>query len=441
MSTAVFPLGMRSAPSSGYNHKSTTDNKQYVSWKGTGINANPVASASGHIRPLTNNDPGNVFQTGFGLPRPIKHFRKGRVISAQPINSHYVTVPNPQNESIQLTIDEGALINYNLNRFVKSSKSTTLGKGGSGLVNDLMDKPAAYTVKINPTNQQNSVDLGGYNCNTCNGVEVITDYYPNETFLQDNPTPATTNPAFCCNNERKAKRRAIYASTVVKPNYYSSTKQYLQNRCKSYEQKSFNFLSNTPVNKNSNPGDPSSGSNTYRSNCQPNAQIYHATETALVAKMFDIIVTNNLINNAEFNHFQTLNINNIKGFFQWINTLHKLIREPVLNVFNQFMKNPYSGMPITGPSNITSCQLVVYKPSNFQYAQQGAVSSSTRNLKLKVDAITTNASSTRANYTNQLYAGDNNNIQNLLKNKSPGCNTPPYHPRQNKQLCYYKTMP
>ena len=51
-------------PASGYNHKSTTYNKQYVTWKGTGVNSNPVGTASGHIRPLTNNDPGNNFSTG-----------------------------------------------------------------------------------------------------------------------------------------------------------------------------------------------------------------------------------------------------------------------------------------------------------------------------------------------------------------------------------------
>jgi hypothetical protein len=90
MSSATKPLGMNSMPASGYNHKSTTYNKQYVTWKGSGINSNPIGIASGHIRPLTNNDPGNVFQTGFGLPRPIKHFRKGRVIPPQDVTG----VPN-----------------------------------------------------------------------------------------------------------------------------------------------------------------------------------------------------------------------------------------------------------------------------------------------------------------------------------------------------------
>ena len=80
MSSAFYPLGMNHMPASGYNHRSTFYNKQYVPPKGVGVNSFPVGTAPGHIRPLTNNDPGNVFQTGFGLPRPIKHFRKGRVI-------------------------------------------------------------------------------------------------------------------------------------------------------------------------------------------------------------------------------------------------------------------------------------------------------------------------------------------------------------------------
>ena len=70
MSTAYYPQGMRSMPASGYNHKSTYFSKQYLPWKGIGLGSNPVGTAPGHIRPLTNNDPGNVFQTGFGLARP-----------------------------------------------------------------------------------------------------------------------------------------------------------------------------------------------------------------------------------------------------------------------------------------------------------------------------------------------------------------------------------
>ena len=93
MSTAFFPTNMRQQSAGGYSNKSTLENVPYVSWKGTGIFSNPVGVVSSHIRPLTNNDPGNVFPTGFGLPRPMKHYRKGTVI---PINFNVLTV-DPQN--------------------------------------------------------------------------------------------------------------------------------------------------------------------------------------------------------------------------------------------------------------------------------------------------------------------------------------------------------
>ena len=124
MSSASKPLGMNSMPASGYNHKSTTYNKQYIPWKGTGLNSFPVGTAPGHIRPLTNNDPGNNFQTGFGLARPIKHYRKGRVI---PVYLSENTVSNLNKNSpysdINLNINQQALINYNMNPIIKNKGS------------------------------------------------------------------------------------------------------------------------------------------------------------------------------------------------------------------------------------------------------------------------------------------------------------------------------
>ena len=133
MSSAFYPLGMKS-----YNNH--VPQGGYKTWKGTGVLSNPVGIAQGHIRPLTNNDPGNVFQTGFGLPRPIKHYRKGRVIPVQPI----VATSN----SDQFEVDR---INYNMNRIVKSSTGSSLGggAGGRGLLNELMDNPGSYIVKQN----------------------------------------------------------------------------------------------------------------------------------------------------------------------------------------------------------------------------------------------------------------------------------------------------
>ena len=468
MSTAFYPLGMKSKPSSGYNHRSTYENKEYISWKGTGVNSNPIGIASGHIRPLTNRDPGNVFETGFGLPRPIKHFRKGRVIPPNSIVANNLVGKAPNNTNITLDINEAALINYNMNRFVKSSKGTSLGGGfgGSGLLNDLQDKPGAYTVKLNQPGEIDGVSQMLSDCKKCEGVGVVVNYYPNKEYLTENPEPTTTNSTLCCNEEYKAKRRAIYASTNLKKNYYTSTKQYLQNRCKTYDQKAFNFLSyrtnldasvynanpyyySVDGNNGPKPGAPLALTNTYLANCQPNAQIYDATENALIAEMLAIMLNANILTITEINTFNTLGINSIRGFFNWINGLPDSQKTPALTVFTDFIRNPYWGMPLSGPSNPTGCQLVVYKPNNFQYAKQGAVSSSTRNLKLNVDTISTNAASIH-NYNNtgpqlvdanQLYAGVSPNIANLTKNKAPNCNSPTVFQFQNKKLCYYKRLP
>jgi hypothetical protein len=478
MSSANRPLGMNSMPASGYNHKSTTYNKQYIPWKGTGLNSFPVGTAPGHIRPLTNNDPGNNFQTGFGLARPIKHYRKGRVIPAQPITG----VPNlngvnPTNGTIPISINENALINYNMNRFVKSSTSIPLGgsSSSSGLLNDMLGAPGSYLVKQNPLTEVDGVSQMNTDCKTCEGIGIVASYKPNTTFLEENPEPNTQNPVWCCNDEYKAKRRAIYASTNLKKNYYTSTKQYLQNRCKTYDQKAFNFLSyrtnttgpyqdNNPYYAVRNAG-PTAGSpetltasfldtNLYFANCQPGSQIYDATQEALIGQMISIMVNAGILTQTDVTDFTALKINSIEGFFNWLNTLPENQKVPALKVFTDFISNPYWGMPLSGPSNPAGCQLTVYKPNNYQYAQQGAVSSSTRNLKLNVNTISTNAASIN-NYNNtgnlvsanQLYAGVNPNLINLQKNKAPGCNTPwPLNFSQsgrfqNKKFCHYRTLP
>jgi hypothetical protein len=474
MSSAFYPLGMKSMPSSGYNHKSTYFNKQYISWKGTGVNSFPVGTAPGHIRPLTNNDPGNVFQTGFGLPRPIKHFRKGRVIPPQPIEANNLNGVDPNNGSISISINEAALINYNINRFVKSSKGTSLGGGfgGSGLLNDMQDKPGAFIVKINPPTEIDGITQTNSDCKTCEGIGIVASYKPNKTYLTENPEPNTQTSTLCCNEEYKAKRRAMYASTNLKKNYYTTTKQYLQNRCKTYDQKAFNFLSyktnldadvydanpyylSVDGKSGPKPGGPLALANTYLANCQPTAQIYDATENALIAQMLGIMLNANILTQSEVNNFNTLGINSIRGFFDWLTGLPENQKVPALKVFTDFISNPYWGMPLSGPSNQAGCQLVVYKPNNYQYAKQGAVDSSTRNLKLNVDTISTNAASIhKYNNTgpqlvnaNQLYAGVDPNIANLYKNKAPTCHAPlPLNfrqtgPFQNKKNCHFKRLP
>jgi hypothetical protein len=337
------------------------------------------------------------------------------VIVSDPVFANNLIGVDPTNGAIPININEAALINYNMNRFVKSSKGSSLGGGfgGSGLLNDMQDKPGGFSVRLNTPGEIRKSDA---DCKKCEGISIVSDYYPNTTFLEENPEPNTQNRVLCCNDEIKAKRRAIYASTNLKKNYYTTTKQYLQNRCKTYEQKAFNFLSyrtnldasiyganpyyiSTDGNKGSTPGSPLSLTNTYLANCQPGAQIFDATENALISQMLSIMVNANILTQSQVNTFYTLGINSIQGFFNWLNGLPPSQKAPALKVFTDFISNPYWGMPLSGPSNPAGCQLVVYKPNNYQYAKQGAVDSSTRNLKLVVDTISTNAASIQ-NYNN-----------------------------------------
>ena len=466
MSTAVFPTNMRAMPAGGRNHRSTYENIPYISWKGTGVFSNPVGTAPSHIRPLTNNDSGNVFQSGsFSSrvfpntrvfnPRPIKQFRKGRNIPSVPI-----TVTNPENPEEYMEI---SLINYNMNRFVKSSKGQSLGGGfgGRGLIDELQDSPGSYSVHQNPINETDQSIQLNIDCKTCQGVGVVTNYYPNTPYLTENPEKNTQNAVLCCNAEKKALRRVIPANTNLKQNYYTTLQQYRQNRCKTFKQREFNFQSPNPVNvlelNSSNPfitpetvasakaGSPLALANTYFANCQPNGEIFDASENAIIGKMISIMVNENILTPVQVAEFQNLNITTIQGFFNYLNTLPQPAQNAAITVFVNFINNPYSGMPLSGPSNPNGCKLVVYKPNNYQFAKQGAVESSTRMLKLKVDTVTTNAASFNnynANFNTPL---DSSLITNgtpppnpfILKSKAAGCNTPSIYPFQNKKACYY----
>ena len=128
MSTAVYPLGMKSYPASGYTQKSSAPD-QYVSWKGTGLSKTPVGVTAGSVRPLTNKDYGNVFPAAFGKPRPIKHSRKGSLPSVMLSDS--------------LSTEQTIEAERNMNRDVKS------GTNGY-LVSQMITNPGGFIVKQNP---------------------------------------------------------------------------------------------------------------------------------------------------------------------------------------------------------------------------------------------------------------------------------------------------
>ena len=456
MSTAFFPTNMRRQSASGYSNKSTLENIPYVPWKGTGLFSNPIGVTSTHIRPLTNNDPGNMFPTGFGLPRPLKQYRKGRII--------------PINNVVDLSIA------YNLNRSVKSSNGSSLGggNGGTGLISQMIDIPGSFIVKDNNV-IDNSTNINGTNidleCKTCNGVGIISDWMPINN-LTEKPQPNVTNPLLCCNQQRKALQRVLPTNTNIKKNYYQTTYMYLYNRCQTFKQRQFNFVSG-PIDKKmeqlfmtypfvtakileySKPGDPLSIINLYVAQCNPNFTVEKSVEIGFINSLSRSLVDSGFISQEEYSTLINTDPLSVETFISSLqNILTPEQYKIVIDYLYQLAANPYNGSVVSGPSNPKGCAQVYYKPNNPQYAKQGAVSSSTRILKLTVDTINTSAYNQRklksgnpANTATAIQYGFNPNTPYIYKDKVPSCQARTYigNPffgkgqRQNKLICRTNT--
>lgn len=390
MSSAFYPLGMNS-----WNNRLPQGG--YKTWKGSGPYQNPIGVTSTNIRPLTNNDYGNVFPTGFGLPRPIKHYRKGTVTSIDQIDSD--------------------LVKYNLDRNVKSSKGASLsgGSGGLGMVSQVVDNPGGTSVKENLTMSSEEV------CKTCDGIKIVSDWYPINN-LTEKPQENVTNPLLCCNQQRKAKRRVLGANTNVKKNYFQTTYMYLYNRCQTFQQREFNFL-NGPINsqvaqlidKNPNlayklltnikPGEPLSIYNQYVAQCNPNFTVQQGLELNFIETVSNSLLNNQIITLNEY--YELVETKNISTF---LNSIKLYTSEQIYNsIIYEF--ETISKETLT---NSKGCAQVYYKPNNPQFAKQGAVSSSTRILKLDVDTITTNAYKNPSN----IYKNKSSNTGNNCVNQS-----------------------
>jgi hypothetical protein len=221
MSTAYYPLGMKS-----YNN--TLPHGGYKTWKGQVNYTYPTSSAPLNIRPMTNKDYSNNITNKFGLPKPLKHYRKGRTI-------------------VNYNIPESERTWQQLNSAVKSSSA-------GHLVSDTMDKPGTnYIVK--PSSDGN--------CESChtNASRHIINTLVNKTISSSEvPQVKTTSSTFCCNMEKNALKRVRPSNTVLNKNYYTTLQAYRQARCKTYDQKAFNFIAT----------DESLPNNTYLANCYPN---------------------------------------------------------------------------------------------------------------------------------------------------------------------------
>lgn len=419
MSTAFFPTNMRRQSASGYSNHSSLENIPYVSWKGTGIYKNPIGVTATHIRPLTNKDPGNIFPTGFGLPRPLKQYRKGTVI---PVHHNYDTIE-----------EENLLINYNTNRAVKSSTGSSLGggNGGTGLISQMIDMPGSTIIK-----EPNIETIDGA-CDTCTGVGMVSSWMPIRD-LTEKPQSIVTNPVLCCNQQKKAIRRVLPTNTNVKKDYFQTTYMYLYNRCQTFQQREFNFITG-PIDKKvqqlfmtypfitakileySKPGDPLSIVNQYVAQCNPNIMIDHTVESGFLYALLNMLVDSEFISSNDTEKIDTTNVNT------FINSCRTVLTEEQYKVVIDYIF--YLAMNNPALTNNRACAKVYYKPNNPQFAQQGGVSSSTRILKLNVDTISSAASKNKNTY--------------ILKDKVPACQPQTYigNPfffqgqHQNKNIC------
>ena len=170
MATAFYPLGMVS-------HSNRSNCEGYISWKGTGSFENPISSTAGNIRPLTNNDPSNDATYSHGIPRPIKHYRRGTITDAGRRSGHITTI----SQAIELP-----------GSFVQSISECN--NGGNSLVSN-------WSPIINLTQKPQIGKM------SCTGGEV-----------------------------KKALNRCRPASTVIKQNYFQTSAEHLYNRCATFDQ-------------------------------------------------------------------------------------------------------------------------------------------------------------------------------------------------------------
>jgi hypothetical protein len=437
MSSAVYPLGMET-----YNNRLPTGG--YQTWKGTGSHSFPVAVTAGNIRPLTNKDPTNIAPAPFGKPRPIKLYRKG------------TTTPVPL--IVQDSANPNNYITLNTNRAVKSSTS-------SSLIDQTMWRPGQFSVKQNPPTEINEEIQSTIDCKTCDGIGLVTSFKP-QRYLTNNPEQVSTNypgsipgiATICCNPERKARRMCLPTSTNISKNYFQTLQQYRQNRCQTYDQRVFNFktgldnaidafdLENNPLIspcqlKNAKPGDPIASLNMYVANCYPSIDYSTSSQAYIVLQAFQYINAAGLLSPQDVANFNTLKIKTINDFNAFLSSLASGKTVEAVAIFARVLSNPYLGMRLSGPNNPRGCKLVVYKPSNPQFANQGGVMASARTLKLAVSTIeknicgSTNGVQNNTNIDYLMNAGGNPDNTSIYKAKVPPCNAAYYAKDGNPKTC------
>jgi hypothetical protein len=286
--------------------------------------------------------------------------------------------------------------------------------------------------------------------------------------LTEKPNATVTNPLLCCNQQRKAIQRVLPTNTNINKNYYQTTYMYLYNRCQTFQQRQFNFISG-PIDKKieqlfmaypfvtakileySKPGDPLSIINLYVAQCNPNFIVENSIEIGFIHSLLKSLLDSSFITNDEYTTIiesGTLSVQNFVSSLQTILTKEQY--KLVIDYIYQLAANPYNGVNLNNMGSKKGCSHVYYKPNNPQFAKQGGVSSSTRTLKLTVDTINTIAYNQRklktgnpANIATAIQYGFNPNTPYIYKDKVPQCQPQTYigNPfffqgqHQNKVIC------
>jgi len=375
MSSAFYPLGMKS-----YNNY--TPQGGYKTWKGSGVYQNPTGITSSNQRPQTNKDYRNVAVYKQGSARPMKHYRKG------------ISIPHSPDDVVS---------SYYSNNQVKSSIS-------NNMIGQSIDRPGSVIIKDNAINDAS-------NCGTCLGQSVVSNWAPIVN-LTEKPQSNTTNASLCCNAQKKAKKRVLPASTLLKKNYYTTHSQYLYNRCQTFEQRSFNFYSG-PIPQEGKPGGPKSYSNTYVANCNPNVVINEAVTIAMINRIAYILKGEYIITEEEYDAFKTASIITFKLFVSFLQN-EVVNSEQSISLLYKVLENS----PELMSNSSNGCKTVIYKPNNYQYAQQGAVSNGSRLLRLNVNTINENIADLKKPIYNIMY-----------KNKTETCDPAVYRKSGDVSEC------
>lgn len=400
----------------------------YKSWKGDGIFKNPIGITAGNIRPLTNKDPLNAAPAAFGRPRPIKHYRRG------------ISIPLPTTD----TPEYNAHAEYYSHR---TSHSSVQDK----MVGQLQDQPGRFIIKENVINDNLNKE-----CHNCDGIGLVSDWYP-ITNLTEKPEPNVTNSLLCCNQQRKALMRARPRSSIVKKDYYQTTYMYLHNRCQTFKQRQFNFVkgrialdseaqgrvdtvATTEAMEHAKPGSALAELNLYVAQCTPNVLLNFSTNIRIIN---GILLNRGVISEETYNLINSHDINTISDLENSIASLpiSDAEKDAIAVILLQILSNPEQyGIAMT-PSNPAGCRRVYYKPNNPQYATQGAVSSSTRLLKLNTQTIEKNAydiSKTNSEAGVELIAHGipDASASQIYKMKPVKCQPQLFYKNGNKTMCF-----